>query len=189
MSDLKQELYAMPHLLSTLAQSEMTEELCVVAVLSNGFAVEYVPSYLRTSTVLYTAIKSQPKCFYLVAQDCEHALCVLAVTLFGENLKYVPKELRDREIILCAIAQNPHSVAALDPYEFTTEIAEIAVKENPVTLAYLPIDFRERHLCERAVFHCWMMIRYVPPWMLTPKMVEFASDRNENAHKYIQGIA
>lgn len=110
----------------------ITYKLCQHAVLSDGYAIEYVPREK------FTAEEYQK-------------LCVLAVEDNGFVLKNIPQDAIDREIVEAA---HRHTCCAImyTPREFLTEeLCWKAIERNGEMIEYVPADLVTEEMRKAAV--------------------------------------
>lgn len=101
-------------------KENITYEMCLVAMQSNGEALTYVPRELRTEEIYREACRTYGLALSVVPQEfLTPAICAAAVENNGEALQYVPKEWRTKEI--CEKAMRSSFLALQHtPVEFIT---------------------------------------------------------------------
>ena len=100
---------------------ELTKEMCLAAVTSDGHDIYYVPKELL-----------------------DREMCLAAVIKGGAALLEVPKELRDREICLAAVTRNGFALMDV-PYELRDrKMCLAAVRKDKDALNYhVPDELRQ----------------------------------------------
>jgi hypothetical protein len=76
-----------------ISEDKRNKEICLLAVKSNGYSLEYVPDKLRDREICLEAVKSNGDCLYRVPEklrDREMCLEAVKADIFKSlNLKYV----------------------------------------------------------------------------------------------------
>jgi hypothetical protein len=117
-------------LLSKMAPSEQTEEVCIMAVERDADNLKYVVD--QTRTVCYEAIRRNPDTLQYVWDQTDD-ICLLAVMTDGLVLRYVQNQTE--EICLAAVKQNPEAIIYVKSQ--TYRIKEAAIKRDGMMLRYI----------------------------------------------------
>jgi hypothetical protein len=149
---VKQNYKTLENVLVDNMTPEQYLEICRIAVVNNGNALEYVESANNMSDEQY------------------FEMCKLAVQTNGRALEYVPKKHKTFEMCKLAVKNdgstlfhiiNSREYNEIKPEEYL-EICKIAVQTNGRALKYVPDDKKTLEICKIAVYGDGFALTYVP---------------------------
>lgn len=133
-----------------------TAEMCLAAVREHSFALKFVPEQLKTEE-----------------------LCTIAVKDFPVSLKYVKPESQTRELCLTALRSHWAStedivLSYVRANLLDEELCTIAVKQNGLSLMFVPLPIQTAEMCLAAVRENWIAIRFVCDELRTDELLALA---------------
>ena len=151
-----------------------SEDICILAVKQNGYALKYVPYNLITNEMCMSAVQQNGTALEYVPNNfITNEICIAAVQKDAWALKYVKEQTP--EICLLAIKENGGVLQHVK--DQTEELCALAIKENYYAFKYVREQTEE--LCKLAVQEDGFMLEYVKTQ--TPEICELAVQKNWQA--------
>lgn len=171
--------------LEFVKKQNQTEELCILAVRQNGYALKHVKN--QTNEICTFAVQQDGRALQYVIDQTDE-ICRLAVQQNGLVLEYVKEKMDD--ICIMAVKQNSNAlefVAKCDQaaHLLSEELCKLAVQQNGWVLEYIkdsPILTEE--LCTLAVQQNGMSLFYVKNQ--TDEICQLAVQQNGLALKHVK---
>ena len=118
-----------------------TAELCLEAVIDNGWALEFVPTKLKTIKLCRKAVKSTGNALQYVPDEYRTAeICLLAVENDGNALKFVPEKIKTVELCVEAV---------LEVYSTEESVYKSFIRsKNEGTGVYIPKESKQEEFFE-----------------------------------------
>jgi len=161
------------------AEAFKTAQLCLEAVMKNGYALKYVPEEFKTAELCLEAIKQNGNALEYVPENLKtEELCYEAVKKDSRPLEYVPENLKTTELCLKAIRDKHGPISCLadkvlkyvPEHLKTPELCLEAVKMNGYGLQYVPEALKTAELCFEAVKRNGDVLEYVPEALKTEQL-------------------
>jgi len=141
----------MAYALNRIPRSELTEEICRVAVSKIPVSLKYVPEQFQTESVLTAAFAAEKasqirdtlmtmtSLVHVIKPDLGVYLRSVENNAFSINV--IPDEIKTDEFMRMAITINPHVLTAVENQTYI--ICMMGVQAVPAGLAYIRIQTRE----------------------------------------------
>jgi hypothetical protein len=135
--------------------SQLTPEICVRLVQSNGKLLTRIPKHLRTNEVLVAAVRSAPKVIKdLHPKEITPEMYRVAVDKDQSLVKFIPNACRNWKDYLELWKINDTTFDMLienTPTEFLPVVYEETHSNNHKLLKFIPEHYRTRIMCERSI--------------------------------------
>ena len=211
-----------PHVISFLDPDQLDQKLVAVAVTSGtspnfipdqfktrdmylAFVsynpdLDQVPEQFRDSQLCETAVKRfiflnsmraqmvqnrRPPIAYVPRETQTKEMCEAIVRIMPRALSYVAPQLRTREMCMMAITAQSKGESAQDVLSFVPEelmdltMCETAVKHNPLDLRFVPHQFKTEQVCVTALtsvtyaIYLYNVVKMLPPAIADDVMANY----------------
>ena len=115
------------------------DKILTLAVINNGFALQFVPENKMTNIIIELAVQNNGHALYYVPEDkMTNEIIKFAIKNDSYVLLYVPKNKLTDEIIKFAVEIDGSALEYIPDDRKTEEIIKIAVQSNACALQYVP---------------------------------------------------
>ena len=153
-------------------EKNITYEMCLVAVQSDGKAIDFVPEQYRTKEVYLEACKNNGLMITKVPDSIiSEEFYVCAVESNGNALKYIPLERRTKELCKKAAIVSPESYKFI-PIDFVTAefVVDVAQKGKYESVSSLPNSRKNNTFYFELVSLDPEFVWYIPRKALSAKL-------------------
>jgi hypothetical protein len=163
--------------------SQLTPEICVRLVQSNGKLLLRIPKHLRTNEVLVAAVRSAPKVIKdLHPKEITPEMYRVAVEKDRSLVKFIPNACRDWKDYLELWKVNDTTFDMLienTPAEFLPDVYEETHLNQHKLLEFIPEAYRTRVMCERSIkAYLKNVLSLIPKKFLDQEMYNFLVSYN-----------
>jgi hypothetical protein len=152
---------------------------------------KYIPKKLLTPTFLLEIVKEYPMLIKDIPKDfIDWKISLCSVKNNGKMIKHIPVELINHELCLLAVRNDPYSIDDI-PDQFVCKKIVLEVIRCLQNYSYydsgqiigrnknIYIMLMNRSFCMEAITADPMIIEYIPPHIITKKMVSLAIKLDE----------
>ena len=150
----------------------ITPEIAMKAVEKNGAALEYVPEELKTQELCRFALNNSSN------GNCKNFEVIEHVPFSNVCMEYLKNvEQKNGNIFMV--------FSGIKPEIITPEIAQFAVRLDPVCFMFVPYSLKTSEICMMAVEKDWRNMRFVPEYRRTKQLCETAMMRSIHAQQFV----
>ena len=167
-----------------------TEEVCKIAVKSNGLSITFVPSQCYTAEICRLAIQQTTRAIQEIINQRSQLTEEIAKIILekrGLALQHIPPNLVTEEMIRIAVAQDAYAIVYAKPGILTYEICASAVRSHGELLEFVPFKLRKEEICRIAIENNRKSIslKFVPHSVVTEEMCIRSIELNSDSIEWV----
>lgn len=164
----------LPHMIKNVVENKgdclqyvinKTENICMSAIINDGFAIRYIPHEILTLEMCMIAIKTNTELYDFYVKNKKNKACINNLCQKGLSMRCIQGQAEK----ICHIAYDKFNDQSLHI---------MGINRIPSSLRFIKKEYRTEHINELAVKNDGTVLKYIDKDQQTDKICEIAIDQN-----------